>query len=635
MAIPKQPVSVFFGATDQDTSKKGVKLGNLITASNVQQIKGGELTKRYGFTETAQTYAGFNSIEPESYVSPDGIQRLVRDRVTDTVFAIGATDAANANQGAAIRYLPKWDIRFPALQSGLQVAPMAKQAGDFMVWLEDSKHFRVARTNRSAESTKTNDAESLVLESASIPAEADGSTNVLVRSFTICNSSDFDADNLWIFWVGTDFPGVGWSIKYLKVSKTSLSVVVSGESYQRAGGGGNTWLTSIDCAVVNTAAGKRLFLAAVGTLTHESGYPGFQQYLGLNMGTTLTTHYFVDPTSGYPLGSPINSTGYANKQTASGCCILSGYSQNDAAYVYFAFVGNTYLGAPNDNVHQGIIVRRVSTADPSTTQTYSYEVTLPAMPAIGSAATPPLWENGQFGEGWKIIGQITGYEDGAYPTLCTTVNWYYRGSDQALYPMNPDRQTVLQLKLTGGSLVPQWEARGSWLAHGWLMMRDLTDYPAAADGGAAYVITGYEDKGALQCCYHLRRWADGEIVAQFAYTEGAHSGGCGAQSTQMRDYVTDLNQCMNSSVDGAFYVSNGCPAVLLGLQSSNVENCVDVSRVLFAVVRPIFQNPSVFRQVELAPGPIPTVASGWQKLREAGPLLYPSEIEAYVGVPST
>ena len=61
MSIPKQPISLFFGATDQDTSKKGVKLGNLIEVKNVKQVKGGELTKRDGFTETAQTYAGYGS----------------------------------------------------------------------------------------------------------------------------------------------------------------------------------------------------------------------------------------------------------------------------------------------------------------------------------------------------------------------------------------------------------------------------------------------------------------------------------------------------------------------------------------------------------------------------------------------
>ena len=130
--LPKQPVSLFFGATNQDTGRKGVKLGDLITAKNVQQLKGGEFTKRDVFHQLAQSYAGGAST-PESIISPDGIQVVTRDKA-DNIFARSTAANQNQNQGHADRFVPTVNTCIPALGSGQQSAPQAKQAGNYFIF---------------------------------------------------------------------------------------------------------------------------------------------------------------------------------------------------------------------------------------------------------------------------------------------------------------------------------------------------------------------------------------------------------------------------------------------------------------------------------------------------------------------
>ena len=73
--------------------------------------------------------------------------------------------------------------------------------------------------------------------------------------------------------------------------------------------------------------------------------------------------------------------------------------------------------------------------------------------------------------------------------------------------------------------------------------------------------------------------------------------------------------------------------LFLALQSGNITGSVDIASV--ALDKPVFQPPTSFGAFELAAGPIPTVVSGWQRLREAGPLVYPSRIRSAYGVGST
>ena len=68
--LPKQPISLFFGATDQDTSKKRAQLGDMVTAENCRQVKGGEFSKRDGFTQTQQSYLTSPIVSPDSIISP-------------------------------------------------------------------------------------------------------------------------------------------------------------------------------------------------------------------------------------------------------------------------------------------------------------------------------------------------------------------------------------------------------------------------------------------------------------------------------------------------------------------------------------------------------------------------------------
>jgi len=124
-----------------------VQLGDLITAQEVRQVKGGEFSKRDGFGQIAQVYNGQASCAPDSVVTPDGVQVLTRDAATDHVFARSITNTLNQDQGHADRFVPYVRTRFPAVGTNEQAAPMAKQAGNYVVRLIDEGHFVVSQLN--------------------------------------------------------------------------------------------------------------------------------------------------------------------------------------------------------------------------------------------------------------------------------------------------------------------------------------------------------------------------------------------------------------------------------------------------------------------------------------------------------
>ena len=646
-ALPKQPVSVFFGATNQDTSAKGVKLGDLIEAKNVQQVKGGEFSKRTGFTESTQTYGG-DTVVPDSIVSPDGMQRIIRDRNTDDVYVTGAALGTNVGVGESPRIFPNWATRFPALASGENVAPMAKRAGEYLVWLVDDETFGIGRVNSVASlaSGSPDDQLSLVQSlRVSAPATAGDST---VRSFAVIDDAHFDADHIWIFFVvrSTSAYSVPGAIYALKIDHdltgTVSRVTTYGDDVNR-----KHCLTSISAGLVDTAAGTKLFLCACGSqITNSAEIPNdpFRWKGGEpNVGTTYCLHMFVSSVGQADTLGVVTHTMSVGKQTASGCCLLSvgGQFQGSAASVYYTFVGSDATSSGHDN--QGGYLVQVTTATLAVAAHYFYQA-VDVTPTNPPVPPPSDFKSGMYGEGWWYLGQTTGKESANTVDICFTLNHYYRrdyGStslgDSDFRCLNPDYQTTSLIKWdrSAHTFSVSWTARGSWLAHGWVnVRRDL------ANVGSPYVITGYEDRDALQSCYHLRKWDTGYIVAQFASGEAAHSGGCATRDSQVFAHATDLNQAMLAGAN-PYAADTTHFTVLLGLQSANIVGAVDVARVILEswdaddsrTLR--LQNPSVFRAFALSPGPIPTVVNGWQRLREAGPLLFPSSIDGFYGSGAT
>lgn len=643
MALPHLPVTFFFGATNQDTSAKGVKLGDLTEAVNVRQVKGGEFSKRDGFTVQAQTYGG-DVVEPDSIVSPDGVQRIIRDRNTDEVYVTGAALGANVSKGGAARIFPDWATRFPATQNGHNIAPMAKRAGEYIVWLQDSATFGIGRVNSeaSAESGSPNDRLTLV-QSRAIAASA--LSDRTVRSFAVIDHEDFDPDHLWIFFAvhataATAYPGAVYALKVDHDLTGSFDYVTS----YGADVDVKHCLTSITAGLVDTNAGVKLFLAACGVQCTYSGYAGFDAFrvegAEPNQGKTYSIHYYVNAV-GQPLGGVVGGyLGPASKQTASGCCLLSvaGQFQSSPLALYYAFFGNGTAVGGRDN--QLIILMEVNTTDIVNAGAVHGVEIVGVTPTIPPVPPEADFDIGMHGEGWRYLGQITGKEGSTAATgveIGYTLNHYYRAingvdGDNDFRCLNPDFQTtsMVRFNTTTHTFSTAWTARGSWLAHGWLnVWRDQNR------AGSPYVITGYEDAEGAQRCYHLREWETGNIVAQFAYGEGASSGGCASRNTQVIGHWSDLNQAMlagcNSYEDAVHFVA------LLGLQSPNVTGSVDVARIVLeswdeSRNRPLrIQNPSPFRAYAISPGPIPTVVNGWQTLREAGPLLYPSTLSSYYG----
>jgi hypothetical protein len=268
MPLSKTPITLFYGATDQDTSSKKVQLGDMVLAENVVQIKGGEFSKRAAFVaDEVQTYEGQAGLDPDSIISPDGTQVLTRDATTDHVFARSATTTSNQDQGNADRFIPYVNTRIPALGSGQQEAPRAKQAGNYIVWMLDDQHFQIAQVNpviAAQQGSSTDDAETIVQTSEvlSVLTISDASS-LQIKSFAVIDHQLFDPNNLYIFWV--DWSSNIWAYQ---VPHSNLNT----GTFKHVGTtnvSGDACLTSICAGMVSTTnlnPLNTLYLGSGGTL---------------------------------------------------------------------------------------------------------------------------------------------------------------------------------------------------------------------------------------------------------------------------------------------------------------------------------------------------------------------------------
>ena len=649
MPLPKQPVSVFVGATDQDTSRKGVKLANLISAVNTRQVKGGEFSKRDGFTATAQVYEGVAGIVPDSIVSPDGIQTVTRDAITDKIFVRSTSTVNQQDQGTAERFWPRWETRSPATETGQQSAPMPKQAGPYMVHLLNEQTFRVSVFNPASTvlaKSPTRDSDALIATHDIVVPPGAGGGTAHVKSFAIVDASDWDGSNLWILWVDWDSAANRGAVFALKCPHNDISSTTFYTVYEWGAG---IVLTGISAGVVS--GGNKLFVCACGLAISGGPVTGFRSgsvtdHPAWNHNSSAAyVHFYMSP-SGVASGTTAGTLASDGKHTASGISLISvgNHFQTSAQTIYYAWL---CAGAAAEGKAARLVVMAVD-KDTMNSATYSY-----SLPGWDTLATDPLPENWSPVDysmnGFFTIGSITGREvsTGLQLVISARPYWFYSensalSTQRKFYAWNPDRITTMRVDFaaSGGTFTKVWEARGSWLAQGWVRLRN---YAGAVDDGTDYAITGYEDDTALQCAYHVRRWADGAIVAQVAYGEGAHVGNCATRDGSVQGHCHDINQPMlnghNPYIGNpAYEVPTGLP---IGLQSANVNGSVDVARLLLinwdfekGAAIP-WQPAQPFRSVVLSSGPIPFSVGGFQRVREAGPLVFPSRPEAYEGAGSS
>lgn len=610
MAIPKQVVQFFFGATDEDTSAKGVKLGDLVIAQNVQQLHGGEFIKRGGLYQTLQSYSG-DTVEPDSLVSPDGVQAIIHDLDTDGAYvATGEVEATglerpiNQSQGASLRLMPTTQVRFPARERDTQAAPMCKQSGDFYAFLVDDEHIRVVRQSADG-STMIDDSGSVAING---PKGTGSYPSTHIKSFALVNTDDFDAEYLWIFWVdwstnagaqqNTD--GV-WAIKFNKADLTTYT-----QSVVSDGGTDGLYLTSISASIVGNG---KLVVAQVGNIGH--GETNFRDACA-SVDWHAQHFYFASNGTRSQIGYKTVTITQEFNWCASGCCMLTidGVAAfNTGNFMYAAWLNSatyqdqwmlTVLTIPEDFDETG----------KETDGSYSTVIAITTLPDAVA------------GHG-IAMGSVTGYETatGAFLVAQMRHNW----GANLVYPdgvYTSDRLYTMGLdwKNTGaGDVTPTWTARGAWLAHGWFEWTD----------GTKCVITGYEDPDALQVPYHLRNAETGQILAQFSYGEGAHAGGTATSTTQVTGHWNDLNQPMIQGDSATSSHDN----VVLATQSANVTGTTDIVSVLLD--KPAYQNPAAWGNMALVTGPVPTIVNGWQKVTEAGPLVAPPRFLTCQGVGET
>ena len=667
MAIPKQVLSVFFGSTDQDTSNKKVRIGDLVTALNVQQIKGGEFSKRPGTTQVAQSYDGASALAGDSIVSPDGVQVLTRDATTDHVFARSSTNVLNQDQGHADRFVPHVRTRFPALGSGAQQAPMAKQAGKYMVWLVDEGHFKIAELNPStsaAGGSDTDDAETIVQQTdaisvATISNTGEGAVSSRIKSFAVVDYALFDSDNLWILWVDWSDSIYAWKVPHANLSAGTFSIV-----YKQAHPSDKRFpvLTSIAMGAVDCGTSDPSFhatlmaIAACGVVYDTTEYYSQPGHGGLaavnfrnatvspgtpvasNYAQTMCAHMYLDAATGIAVvGSGSYYLGDWGRMTAAACTIVSvaGGFQRDATKWHYAFIGN--FGTEKVS----LLLVEVPYNDTSAFVVRHQEQTVPstAPPAAGLPADYSAAHYSYFG--WFYSGQLAAMETAAGVDIAVSVIRYYLSTDNIFRAWNPDylATQMWRCNVSSGAWALQWTRLGSCVAQGWLRLRDYQATGTyAVTAGKNYLLTIWEDKEALQSCYHVREWDTGDIVAQLAYGEAAHVGHVATRDLQVQGYYTDVQQPMIAGLNQY----GGLPlSIVVGLQSQNQNACVDIAVILLqhwdfrSLAKPVWQNPQSVLGFALAPGPIPVIHNGFQRLREAGPLVYPSRPETFLGIPST
>jgi hypothetical protein len=644
MALPKQPFSLFFGATDQDTSRKLVQLGDLITAQEVRQVKGGEFSKRDGFGQIAQVYNGQASCAPDSVVTPDGVQVLTRDAATDHVFARSITNTLNQDQGHADRFVPYVRTRFPAVGTNEQAAPMAKQAGNYVVRLIDEGHFVVSQLNpatSAAASSPTQDAETIIQETASISVSTISSAaSTKIKSFALVDHSFFDASNLWLIWVDWSAKVYAYKIPHANLSTGTFYTV----STFSASSPLYAVLTSVCAGMID---GPHMVVAACGVEYdttaayvspgnaggHATGFRTGQTEYANNYAKTISTHMYLANT-GSLVGSAVAYTGQQGKMTAAACTIASvagGFQSSNGTWFY-AFIGN---GTSGD---WSIVLQKVTSATPATYSTYFQAFSAVVPDTYG---LPLDWNANNFARyGWFYNGQLAAKETATGVDVAVTVIPYYVNQTTnpgTLKAYNPDYLFTQRwaFATSGGTWTGQWTKLGCCVAQGWLRLRD---YASTSTSGKDYLLTIWEDKEALQTCYHLREWDTGEILAQLAYGQAAHVGHTATRDLQVQGYYSDVQQPMLYGVNQY----NDLPlSILVGMQSVNQNASVDVAVLIlqhwdFAkLAKPVWQDPAGVLGFAIAPGPITTIMSGFQRLREAGPLVYPSRLETYRGTGSS
>jgi hypothetical protein len=595
--LAKQVVSVLFGATDQDTSKKAVKLGDLVTAENCQQVKGGEYTKRDGFTATEQGYENRQSIDPEAFCVPDGTVKLVRDATDDVAYAQGPAGGEWESRGGSPRLIVKDRLRFNSTDSTKQISPMAKQAGNWFVWLDDESHFRCAEQDP--------DGSRLAYISDPIAVEgptAGSGTSTHVKSFAVINDPTFDASNLWVYWIDWTWNESAqqnrdavWALRIPLARTTPEQIKVApGIADNRH------ILTAITATVVDGVC----YLAQCGIYTGEDDAVEFRSSGALQM-DGWSQHFTVNNTG--VLTGTIH--GYLRSSTsrawcASGICWLSSTDYRYVAdHLYYAFW--TQHTSDRTKCVLVLVDVTVSTGGTDAHDIKTADLTTDAVPAVFTA-------------GHCFVGQVTGreYDGGVAMAACVRAS-NEKTESNAYTDINTtvkaDRiWTGMYTRTTGGGDVTQWTARGAWLAHGILRMAGST---------SDYIVTGWHDADEVQICYHLRDFWTGDIICQFLYGQAAFSGGCGASYTQLVEHVSDIQQ---PNLAGDIY------AALLPAASVNVNGSCDISAI--EVSRPSnYQSPAPVRGLALAPGGIPTIAGGWQDVQEAGPLVYPSLVQSFYG----
>ena len=652
--LPKQPISVFFGATDQDTSSKKVQLGDVIAAQNLQQIKGGEFSKRPGFLETAQTYpAGLSITSPDSVTSPDGVQVLTRDAKSDHVFARSATATSSQDQGHADRFVPYVKTRIPAQTSGLQQAPMAKQAGNYLVWLVDEGHFKIAQMNPGVLTSATKDADTIVQQVGPIPVAAmSGGASTKVKSFAVIDHATFDTTGLWIIWVDWSANVYAYKIPHSNLSTGTFYTVGTYAPPTNC----VAVLTSVTAGMVTTTISgvvtAVLAVACCGVAYDTTAlfispgqhtiYPptGFRAATGdpaNNYAYTITAFTYLANTGGLVEGSNMAqyTADVAGKATASACTIASVQRfQTDPTTWYYAFIGNGLSG------DWAIVLMSVREFDRNIHYLPSAAV------APDAYGLPADWNIGNFARlGWFYNGQLAAKETAVGVELAVTPIPYYCPSTGVFRAWNPDylMTQCWQYRTATDVWALKWQKLGACIAQGWIRLRDYSDTTLNAfKSGKDYLLTTWEDKDAFQTCYHLREWDTGEILAQLAYGEAAHVGHTAARDTQAQGYYSDVQQPMLYGVNQYDQYAALPLSILVGLESQNQNNCVDVADIVLETwdfstddASPIWQNPAVVFNFALAPGPIPTIWNGFQGLREAGPLVYPSRPETFVGAGSS
>ena len=642
MMLPKQPISLFFGATDQDTSKKRAQLGDMVTAENCRQVKGGEFSKRDGFTQTQQSYLTSPIVSPDSIISPDGVQVLTKDAATGHAYARSATSAQNQDQGHADRFVPYVRTRFPATGSGLQAAPMAKQAGNYVAWLIDEGHFVVAQVNPGVLGSPTDDAETIVQQTnvMSVAGISNGASSK-IKSFALIDWPAFDNVHVWFLWV--DWSG---SIFAYRMSHANLlsGTCTTVWTFPQAGTIYPA-LTSISAGIIADGANGTFAIAVCG-VNYETGIwqaheqaTSFRMGLGAcNVAQTICAHMYLTASTGQ---AQTNSIAYYQgdwgKMTAAACTLASmaGGFQTSSAYWYYTFLGNW-------GSNTCIVLVKVPLAAPGAFQVYSQAVSFDAPDTYG---LPADWSASNYSHfGWFYNAQIAAKETATGVDVAVTVIPYYTtmievegvitGSFKA---WNPDYlfTECWSFAAAGGTWSRKWKKLGCCVAQGWMRLRDYSVTGAGAlTSGKDYLLTIWEDKDAYQTCYHVREWETGEILAQLAYGEAAHVGHVATRDLQAQGYYSDVQAPMLAGVNQ----QGGLPlSIIVGLQSQNQNASVDIAAIILQTwdfvtgAPPIWQNPTTLFQLALTPGPIPTVHNGFQALREAGPLVYPSRPETYVG----